>query len=85
MVEWLLGDELNQSFRQQQLTAAASGNFFQVYVLFKNRNSYRKFFFYRGRPCYYGETPLAFACCTNQWNIAEILLKYGASMDAVCY
>ncbi len=42
-------------------------------------------FFYRGRPCYYGETPLAFACCTNQWNIAEILLKYGASMDAVCY
>ncbi|CAF4193532.1 unnamed protein product, partial [Rotaria sordida] len=36
-----------------------------------------------GRPCYYGETPLAFACCTNQWNIAEILLKYGASMDMV--
>jgi hypothetical protein len=45
MVEWLLGDELNRSFQQQQLTAAASGNFFQVYVLFKNRNSYRKFFF----------------------------------------
>ncbi|CAF3087395.1 unnamed protein product [Rotaria sp. Silwood2] len=40
-------------------------------------------FFQVGRPCYYGETPLAFACCTNQWNIAEILLKYGASMDAV--
>ncbi|CAF1031094.1 unnamed protein product [Rotaria sordida] len=40
-------------------------------------------FFQFGRPCYYGETPLAFACCTNQWNIAEILLKYGASMDMV--
>ncbi|CAF0801749.1 unnamed protein product [Adineta ricciae] len=38
-------------------------------------------FFKVGRPCYYGETPLAFACCTNQWNIAEILLKYGADMD----
>lgn len=36
-----------------------------------------------GRPCYYGETPLAFACCTNQWNIAEILLNHGASMDVV--
>ncbi|CAF1293695.1 unnamed protein product [Adineta ricciae] len=40
-------------------------------------------FFQFGRPCYYGETPLAFACCTNQWNIAEILLKYGAAMDTV--
>jgi hypothetical protein len=38
---------------------------------------------FSGRPCYYGETPLAFACCTNQWNIAEILMKYGASLDAV--
>ncbi|UJR21723.1 hypothetical protein I4U23_024800 [Adineta vaga] len=66
MVEWLLGEDHNIAYQEQQLTAAASGNFFQV-----------------GRPCYYGETPLAFACCTNQWNIAEILLKYGASMDAV--
>ncbi|CAF1171543.1 unnamed protein product [Rotaria sp. Silwood1] len=66
MVEWLLGYEHNKDYIEQQLTAAASGNFFKV-----------------GRPCYYGETPLAFACCTNQWNIAEILLKYGASMDAV--
>jgi ankyrin repeat protein len=41
--------------------------------------------YFRGRPCYYGETPLAFACCTNQWHIAEILLKHGASMDAVSY
>ncbi|CAF1042683.1 unnamed protein product [Rotaria sordida] len=66
MVEWLLGDERNKAYEEQQLTAAASGHFFRV-----------------GRPCYYGESPLAFACCTNQWNIAEILLKYGASMDAV--
>ncbi|CAF1036236.1 unnamed protein product [Rotaria magnacalcarata] len=65
MVEWLLGDKHNQAYREQQLTAAACGRFFQV-----------------GRPCYYGETPLAFACCTNQWNIVEILLKHGASMDA---
>ncbi|CAF1503549.1 unnamed protein product [Adineta ricciae] len=40
-------------------------------------------FFQFGRPCYYGETPLAFACCTNQWDIAEILLRHGASMDTV--
>ncbi|CAF1277507.1 unnamed protein product [Adineta steineri] len=39
-------------------------------------------FFKVGRPCYYGEFPLSFACCTNQWHIAEILLKYGADMDA---
>ncbi|CAF0874251.1 unnamed protein product [Rotaria sordida] len=65
MVEWLLGDEKNLPYREQQLTAAACGNFFKV-----------------GRPCYYGELPLLFACCTNQWNIAEILLKHGASMDA---
>ncbi len=44
-----------------------------------------KIFFFRGRPCYYGELPLAFACCTNQWKIAEILLKYGATMDTVSY
>ncbi|CAF3650671.1 unnamed protein product [Adineta steineri] len=66
MVEWLLGDPLNEPYQVQQLTSAAKGKFFSV-----------------GRPCYYGETPLAFACCTNQWDVAEILLKYGASMDAV--
>ncbi|CAF1556272.1 unnamed protein product [Rotaria magnacalcarata] len=66
MVEWLLGEEHNKAYLEQQLTSAASGVFFQ-----------------EGRPCYYGETPLAFACCTNQWNIAEILLKFGASMDVV--
>jgi hypothetical protein len=30
MVEWLLGDEGNRPYREQQLTAAASGNFFKV-------------------------------------------------------
>ncbi|CAF3001819.1 unnamed protein product [Rotaria socialis] len=66
MVEWLLGEEHNRAYLEQQLTSTASGRFFQ-----------------EGRPCYYGETPLAFACCTNQWNIVEILLKFGASMDVV--
>jgi len=32
MVEWLLGDEHNKAFREQQLTATASGSFFSVYV-----------------------------------------------------
>lgn len=30
MVEWLLGDEANQAYRHQQLTAAASGTFFRL-------------------------------------------------------
>ncbi|CAF3806276.1 unnamed protein product [Rotaria sp. Silwood1] len=38
-------------------------------------------FFKTGKISYYGETPLGSACCTNQWNIVEILLKYGADMD----
>ncbi|CAF1415395.1 unnamed protein product [Rotaria sordida] len=38
-------------------------------------------FFKIGQPTYYGETPLAFACCTNQWDTAEILLKHGADMN----
>ena len=38
----------------------------------------------RGAPSYYGETPLGFACCTNQWDIVEILLRYGANMNTVC-
>jgi hypothetical protein len=41
------------------------------------------FFSYSGKPSYYGETPLGFACCTGQWDIVEILLKYGADMDTV--
>ena len=32
MVEWLLNDKSNLPYRQQQLLAVASGNFFQVYV-----------------------------------------------------
>ncbi|CAF3649292.1 unnamed protein product [Rotaria sp. Silwood1] len=40
-------------------------------------------FFKIGQPTYYGETPLAFACCTNQWNISEILLKHGADMNVM--
>jgi hypothetical protein len=32
MVEWLLGDKYNRPYREQQLTAAASGNFFKVYI-----------------------------------------------------
>ncbi|CAF1001466.1 unnamed protein product, partial [Didymodactylos carnosus] len=38
-------------------------------------------FFDKDRLCYYGEYPLAFACCTNQWNLAKILIKYGANLD----
>lgn len=83
MVEWLLGDEHTRPYQEQQLKAAASGQFFQLYIsLFLRRHQYISFLF-SGRPCYYGETCLAFACCTNQWDIAEILLKYGASMDMV--
>ncbi|CAF4275529.1 unnamed protein product, partial [Rotaria sordida] len=66
MVEWLLSNEHLESYRQQLLTATATGDFFKI-----------------GRPSYYGETPLGFACCTNQWDMVEILLKYGADMDAV--
>ena len=32
MVEWLLGDECNRPYREQQLLAVASGRFFQVYI-----------------------------------------------------
>ncbi|CAF4070566.1 unnamed protein product [Rotaria sordida] len=66
MVEWLLCNEHLESYRQQLLTATATGDFFKI-----------------GQPSYYGETPLGFACCTNQWDMVEILLKYGADMDAV--
>ncbi|CAF1221511.1 unnamed protein product, partial [Rotaria sordida] len=65
MVEWLLCNEHLESYRQQLLTATATGDFFKI-----------------GQPSYYGETPLGFACCTNQWDMVEILLKYGADMDA---
>lgn len=82
MVEWLLGDEINQTYRAEQITATASGNFFKLFV-FSFIETREKSFDFSGRPCYYGETPIAFACCTNQWGIAEILLKHGASMDVV--
>ena len=32
MVEWLLADECSRPYREQQLTAIASGHFFQVYT-----------------------------------------------------
>jgi hypothetical protein len=32
MVEWLLGDKCNRPYREQQLTAAANGHFFKMYV-----------------------------------------------------
>jgi hypothetical protein len=32
MVEWLLGDEHIRLYREQQLTATASGCFFQLYI-----------------------------------------------------
>ncbi|CAF4809152.1 unnamed protein product [Rotaria sp. Silwood1] len=64
MIEWLLSNEHLESYREQLLTATATGDFFKI-----------------GQPSYYGETPLGFACCTNQWNIVEILLKHGADMD----
>ena len=37
-------------------------------------------FFQHGSACYYGETPLAFACCTNQPEIASFLLDHGADI-----
>ncbi|CAF3609508.1 unnamed protein product [Rotaria socialis] len=40
-------------------------------------------FFKIDQPSYYGETPLGFACCTNQWDMVEILLKHGADMDSM--
>jgi len=32
MVEWLLGDKHNQTYTEQLLTSAASGNFFKTFV-----------------------------------------------------
>jgi hypothetical protein len=32
MVEWLLGDECTRPYREKQLTATASGRFFQLYI-----------------------------------------------------
>ncbi|CAF3956669.1 unnamed protein product [Rotaria sp. Silwood1] len=64
MVEWLLSNDRLEPYRQQLLTARATGSFFKI-----------------GEVSYYGEVPLGFACCTDQWDIVEILLKYGADMD----
>lgn len=38
-------------------------------------------FFRHGTACYYGEYPLAFACCTNQPEIASFLLDNGADIN----
>lgn len=38
---------------------------------------------FSGQPSYFGETPLGFACGTNQWDIVEILLRHGADLDVV--
>lgn len=32
MIEWLLGDENNQPYRQEQLKATATGDFFKMFV-----------------------------------------------------
>jgi hypothetical protein len=32
MVEWLLADECSRPYREEQLTAVASGQFFQTYT-----------------------------------------------------
>jgi hypothetical protein len=40
-------------------------------------------FFSRGAPCYYGEYPLYFACCTGQQQIVAFLIDSGADMEAV--
>lgn len=45
MVDWLLGDERNKAFREQQLTATASGNFFRVFVDLSLDLSVRSFCF----------------------------------------
>lgn len=34
MVDWLLSDEHDVAYREKQLTSAARGNFFKVFVLF---------------------------------------------------
>jgi len=38
-------------------------------------------FFKKGKPCYYGEYPLAFAISTNQFEIFDALLAAGADMN----
>lgn len=38
-------------------------------------------FFQVGKPCYFGEFPLAFAATTNQIEIFDYLLEAGANMD----
>ena len=39
-------------------------------------------FFKVGKPCYYGEYPLAFSICTSQYKVAKLLLEAGADMNA---
>lgn len=33
------------------------------------------------KPCYFGESPLGFACCSNQKDIAQFLIDSGADLD----
>lgn len=40
-------------------------------------------FFEVGKACYYGETPLAFALCTNQLDMFDVLVQAGADMNVV--
>jgi hypothetical protein len=82
MVEWLLSNDCLESYQEELLKATATGDFLKMYItLLLSFISY--FSFYRGKSSYYGEYPLGFACCTNQWDVVEILLKYGADMDTV--
>lgn len=39
-------------------------------------------FFQHGSACAYGETPLTLAFCTNQPEIARLLLENGADLEA---
>ncbi|CAF1601501.1 unnamed protein product, partial [Didymodactylos carnosus] len=89
MVEWLLGDPNNYAYRDQLLNGTATGSESPRYLItssgISDRNSIGREKPVRGsgKPCYYGEYPLAFACCTNQWNLVEILIKYGANLDMI--
>lgn len=86
MVEWLLSSDFLEPYREELLNARATGDFFKMYGLsiFVFVFCIKIYFFLsRGKPSYYGEYPLGFACCTNQWDIVEILLRYGANMEIV--
>ena len=88
MIRWLFQSKHLEPYLDDLLDARATGDFFKLFELFRRRFSpieIRLCFSFesRGKPSYYGETPLGFACCTNQWEIVEILLENDADMDAV--